>query len=336
MNYDKAIQILELESQTNYNNNTICLDLIKKQYRCLALKYHPDKNNNEDALRHFQDINEAYSYLSKTHSDNLFEYSSDEDELEEDNSDMYVNIDKNSYSYHLFTFIKNVLSTEMSDFQTPTESNFKYPIFKIGNKILFSILKKLETTCEESLFDILKKLDKNVLHRLHLILFKHRESLHINNSFFERLNEIIKDKINDDECIILNPVIDDLFDNNVYKFSINDNIYIVPLWHHELVYDNSGGELIVQCIPILPDNVFIDNNNDVHIDLMYRIHELFGLKHKDFFLGNKRFSFYIEDVKLKGRQVLRLAKCGIPKINTNNVYDYSNISDVFIHLDLIL
>lgn len=41
------------------------LDEIKKSYRKLAFKYHPDKNQgNKEAEEHFKEINEAYAVLS--------------------------------------------------------------------------------------------------------------------------------------------------------------------------------------------------------------------------------------------------------------------------------
>lgn len=40
-------------------------DLIKKSYRKLALKYHPDKNESEDAKEKFQEISYAYKYLTE-------------------------------------------------------------------------------------------------------------------------------------------------------------------------------------------------------------------------------------------------------------------------------
>lgn len=41
------------------------LDQIKKAYRKLALKYHPDRNKSKDAAERFRQVNEAYAALTQ-------------------------------------------------------------------------------------------------------------------------------------------------------------------------------------------------------------------------------------------------------------------------------
>ena len=49
------------------------VDEIKKQYRKLALKFHPDRNKSKDAPEHFKEISEAYAVLSDTEKRQLYD-----------------------------------------------------------------------------------------------------------------------------------------------------------------------------------------------------------------------------------------------------------------------
>ena len=56
--FDKYYKILQLQ-------NNASLDDIKKSYKKLAIKYHPDKNqNNKEAEEKFKEISEAYEILT--------------------------------------------------------------------------------------------------------------------------------------------------------------------------------------------------------------------------------------------------------------------------------
>jgi len=56
INIDQCYTILELTTNAT-------LTELKKNYRRLVLKYHPDRNNNDDT--HFKLIQESYETLSK-------------------------------------------------------------------------------------------------------------------------------------------------------------------------------------------------------------------------------------------------------------------------------
>ena len=69
MNFDKAIDILQLNQK--YSSSEL-----KRQYYSRALFYHPDKNKSNDATERFQEINDAYTFLTDYKSDKNTTYDS--------------------------------------------------------------------------------------------------------------------------------------------------------------------------------------------------------------------------------------------------------------------
>ena len=134
--------------------------------------------------------------------------------------------------------------------------------------------------------------------------------------------------------IRLYPRLNDILDNNLYKIMVEEKEYFIPLWHHELIYD----DIIVQCSPLLPDNISIDENNNIvvqniQIPLLLLFQQTFFL----FLLGTQEIYIYAKDVSLiSTSQIIVLFQQGIPQIQTTNVYDISIKSNIIAHITLIV
>lgn len=305
MNYKTACEVLQLSHPFEREE-------LKQQYRLNALRYHPDKNKDSpDATKKFQEINEAYNYLLRSKE---CPYSFFEEDFQDDNGDSSVN---DNYKGILFSFIKN--------------------IFENDNVLLASIINKITSICEPKAIDILKKIDKNILIKIYEFIKLYRDAFYFSDDFFVVVENLVKSKCDNDECIILHPLINDLWDNNLYKMTIDSNTYIIPLWHDELVYEhhsNDGKDIYFKCYPILPDNMTLDSQNNLHIDLSYDIDELLDKEFVDVEIGKKTVRFFVDSLKIKREQTLILKKEGISRMNTIDIYDVSRNSDIYLHIIL--
>ena len=242
------------------------------------------------------------------------EYDIDDDTETEDNEDINVT---NSYASILMSFVKNIVKNDVPN-----------------NKIYHIILQKISNMCEKKALEMVEKIDKNVLIKVYEIIQNYRETLHFSTDFINKIKEVINKKIDKDECIILNPTLDDLFENNLYKLCVNGFTYIVPLWHDELVYDNSGNDIYVKCFPILTENITIDNKNNIHVCLTYDIKEILQKEYITFYLGKKEFEIEPRELTVEKTQTVTLKGEGISKINTTDIYDVSKKSNVILHITL--
>ena len=311
MNYKDAFDILEIDI-TDIKYDKLSLDFLKKQYRKMALKHHPDKNGNtEESTEKFKKINEAYNYLKRE-----LKHLKPEDfacETEDDNNDyMYFNVLKN--------FIKSVFES-------------KY------NEVVFSIINDILVAGKKISFKIFEDLDKDTVLQIYNFLSKNRSIIHFSNDIIAQVREIVLSKYDNVEVYKLNPSINDLMDNNFYKLYVDNQLYLVPLWHNETYYDGSGCEIIVICEPELPNGMKIDNDNNLYVETDISAHKdlpemITNNENISIDVGGKNLFIPLSNLYMKKEQYYRFKNQGVTKIK-NDLYNINDKSDIIVKINII-
>lgn len=161
----------------------------------------------------------------------------------------------------------------------------------------------------------------------------------------EEINER-KNKKEEREIIELYPTINDLFQHMVYKLYIKNKLYLVPLWHQELIYEDkiTKKDFIVRCIPKLDlddgKNSYysIDENNNIHCHIKYNISDILEKSiNKEtitvYFGDYKSVVFNPWELNIVENQTIRWKKEGI-SIQNIDINDISTKSDLFLHIYL--
>lgn len=293
MNYKKAIEILELDV------DEINLDNLKKNYKRLALKKHPDKNGNtEESKIMFQELSEAFDFLKREIKV--------EEEIESKSS-LYFDI--------LKSFMQNVFQDKYSDF-----------LSKIVNDVILSG-KKISI----KLFD---NLDKETVLNIYNFLSTNRCTLHLSEDILKIIQEIVVKKYDNVEIYKLNPSITDLLNNNLYKLHLNDKLFLVPLWHNECYFDVSGCEVIVICEPELPINLTIDDDNNIYIKTSICLQDIFKKEFLLIKLEEREYNIPFSNLFIKREQNYRIKNVGISKIK-ENIYDVSEKKDIIVNIKIM-
>ena len=275
----------------------LSLNTLKKQYHKLALQYHPDKKGQE-STGHFQKIGEAYELIKR-------EIDQDQATDQADQDPGYMNI--------LNIFLKSLFK----------ETNYT---------IVLSILTDIVSV------KLFEKIDKETCIQIYDFIIKYKTILHISDETLNKVREIILEKYKDVQIFILNPSLIDLFENNVYKLKVDESetIYYVPLWHNEIVYDGIFGEIIVKCIPDLPENIEIDENNNLLVNI--EIPFTYSLLHeKKITVLIDKYSFDIPVSKLSCSilQTIVLKGKGISRIVDTDIFNIYEKSDIIFRIKFI-
>jgi len=299
---------------------------LKKKYRIAALKHHPDKHfNSNESTAKFKEINEAYLYLHgvySTETETAFNHSHSND-----------NENDNEYEYCYSKLFSKFVTSLMNRF-----SNTQIA----GLHIVIQILMNKCTTLTSSVFN---NMDCESLLFIHDLILKYSSILEIGADRLKIIHELIKKKLQEHDIIIIQPTISELFsENNIQIIEHENKIYYVPLWHTELYYELNNGidtkkqrELVVKCIPSLPEHIYIDEINNIYIHVRTRVENVFNQTKLTIMVTESiSFDIPIKTLEFKTHQTIVLKHCGIPMINTENMYDVSEKMNIVVHLEIII
>lgn len=313
MDFSKAINILGLT--TKFTDKEL-----KQSYHALALKWHPDKNNDSMSKLKFQEISSAYEYLKSCCISEPTSHTTDTTSNSKNNPD-----EQNSAPFDTNVDFFDLLHTFTS----------KITGKAISSQVILNIIEQVIYNCDAISIKLFEGLDKDSSLKLYNYIKQYSDVLNVSNETLEKISQVIHDKFKDDQIIKLHPTIDNLLNDEVYKLEIENEKYMIPLWHHELTYELSGNELRVLIIPKLKHHISIDGDNNLHINLNAKISGLLTSKKIEFRLGEKVFEIPCNKLKLKEYQSFTFYKMGISTIQVNDIYNVSSRADIIIHLTLL-
>ena len=327
MNFKDAFIILEIDLD-EIRFDELTLIYLKKKYRKVALKYHPDKNGNTiESNDRFKQINEAYTFLKREVGYINHDYKSQ-------NFSDDVSFEENNYQY------QENMSQENDDFNylNVLKEFIKSVIDGNGIDILTRVVGEILLAGQKISLKIFEDLDKDTTLSIYSFLSKYRSVLRFSEVILEQIRQIVLDKYDNVLIYKLNPSINDLLNNNMYKLYIDEQLFLVPLWHNESYFDGSGCEIMVMCEPELPDGMYIDDDKNLYIEKEIDANELAKMILNNasisVIIGKKTYLLPISDLSMKKEQVYRIRKDGLSR-NKKDIYDIHDKADIIVNIHIV-
>lgn len=299
MNYQKACEILEISQK--YTD-----DCVKKAYFRQALKYHPDKYKLDNGEK-FREIKEAYDFLQ---SGNPF------------------NVDSNDST-------KN--NAEIIDYKELIKMCIKYfsPETNWDDLFMDTSFHGIINDCKNISFKIFEKLNKDKAEQVYNFISNYNSILNIDEELVAKFKSCLQEKMVYDNVIILNPSLNDLLQDNIFKLNIEDKEFYIPLWHHELHFSLHDKYLIVKMEPEITDNYWIDDRNNIYKQEEVCLYTLLQNGFHEVYVGEKTFKIPAKELKItKEKQIYHIPEKGILKINEKHTYDTTLRGDIYIEVKL--
>ena len=311
MNRVLACEVLDLDPTEDLDEQEI-----KRQYRRKALLNHPDKNPHQsaEATKTFQEIHEAYQFLLLS-------------------SSSATTSEPMSYQDMLFEYMTSMFSRQQPQQQQQQPHCFQ----DVATQLFYTIAKSLTTKCEETALSMLDRMDRATFVKVYKLLKKCGDVLLLPEEWKEKMENLHQSKTEHDHIILLEPRLEDLFDDNVFRLTIEGHTFYIPLWHHELVYDrpgSEGGELTVQSVPTLSSNMTLDEHNNLQVHIratMVDFPETLEIP----ICANKMVTIERKMLYLRDYQRVTLKGQGIAKIHERDIYDVSKRADIVVHVRFV-
>lgn len=255
MNYIRALEILEID-----RNDSITIDLIKKQYKKKALQLHPDKTGDTGSSDEFCEVFDAYEFLS--------------------------NYECSDESFTIFNFKDNIIYELMQLFDKYKVESFcfkyidKY-VSKIDNEKLLKIQKFMIIFKFDSSSSLIQYLNKKIDEKL-------KDIQHI--VIAPNINDLLEDKLylleyeQKQYCIPL------WHHELIYEHNKNDlHIYCIPNLPPNIHIDHENNVHLLLEFHLMDiikkETIDIGFNN-----LSVQVNELRIIKHQKIYLRSKGIS----------------------------------------------
>ena len=314
MDFNKACKILELKTSTFSHTE------LKKSYYRLALQHHPDKQLiNNGCVDKFREVQQSYNFLCEyLNANDLYNVSDAYNVSDTYNVSGAYNV---SDAYNLDFSFNSLLNKFIN---LTTGINFDISTLKTS----------INTSYKTISLKAFEGLDKDTALKVFEYIEQYSTVLGIDNEIIASMKTMLREKLRNDVIIILNPTIDNLINEEIYKLNYNESDYFIPLWHDEITYDVSGHSIIVKCIPDLPQHISIDENNNICVNINLSISSLLERKNIELIIGSKPHYIPVYELKIMKLQTYILTCCGIPKIDSSNLFNNKQKSDIHINITL--
>ena len=266
--------------------------LLKQKYYAKALEFHPDKNKETPSAT------QKFQEISEAYN-----------YLRENNSS---NDTEDNYMEMLEKFI-NVIIKRDAD--------------------VAGVIKLLNDKYVEIKDEILNRFSTDILVKIERMIHKYNDLFNISPIILKAISNKIKERTKNNRTITIIPTLNNLMNDEIYKLNgVLETDILIPMWHHELVYNISDSLLIIQCAPELPDYITIDEYNNLYVNLSFKLREIIDNLAITINIDNRELVIPLNKLYIKKFQRYTFKEAGIANIDEENIYNIENRSNIYVDI----